>query len=90
MHLNYPQLVHKHPAHLASLVKMYLFGTVEPSRTYVKELYTPCYVCNDVVREDWRKKSKNTAFSTSGECLCGGLIQWRVEIKEIWYICPCG
>ena len=32
MHLNYPKLVHKHPAHLASLVKMYL-GKVRYSRT---------------------------------------------------------
>ena len=26
------------------------FGTVEPHRTHVKELYTLCYICNDVVR----------------------------------------
>ena len=27
------------------------FGPVEPPRTYVKELYIPCYLCEDVVRE---------------------------------------
>ena len=27
------------------------FGPVEPSRTRVKELYIPCYLCEDVVRE---------------------------------------
>ena len=26
------------------------FGTVEPPRTHVTKLYTPCYLCNDVVR----------------------------------------
>ena len=27
------------------------FGTVEPPRTRIKELYIPCYLCEDVVRE---------------------------------------
>ena len=34
MYLNHPELVHKHPAHLASPVKR-RFGTVEPPRTHV-------------------------------------------------------
>ena len=31
------------------------FGTVEPPRTHVKELYTPCTHCNDVVQEGSRR-----------------------------------
>ena len=46
MRLNHPELVHKHPAHPVKR----RFGTVEPPRTHVKELYTPCYLCDDVVR----------------------------------------
>ena len=45
MRLNHPKLVHKHPAHLVSSVKM--FGIVEPSPTHVKELYTPCFLCDE-------------------------------------------
>ena len=29
--------------------------TVEPPRTHVTKLYTPCYLCNDVVREGLRR-----------------------------------
>ena len=52
MHLNYSELVHKHhDAHLAYPVKMYLerFDTVEPTRTHVKELYTPRHPSSNVV-----------------------------------------
>ena len=47
MLLNYPELVYKHPAYLASPVWMYsekVQYRVEPPRTYVKGLYTPCYL----------------------------------------------
>ena len=27
------------------------FSTVEPPRTHVKEVYIPCYLCEDAVRE---------------------------------------
>ena len=54
MRLNHPELVHEHPAHLVSPVKMW-FGTVDPPRTHMKELYTPCYLCHDVVREGSRR-----------------------------------
>ena len=47
------KLVHKHPAHLVSSVKM--FGIVKPPRTHVKELYTPCFLCDEVVREGSRR-----------------------------------
>ena len=57
MHLNYPELVYKHPAHLASPVKcsQRRFSTVELPGTHVEELYTPCHLCNDVVREGLRR-----------------------------------
>ena len=50
---NYPKWVHKYPAHLASPFKKYWgwFGTVEPPRTLVKELYTSRYVSSNVVQE---------------------------------------
>ena len=28
-----------------------MFGTVEPLRTHVKDFYTPCFLCTEVVRE---------------------------------------
>ena len=51
MHLNHPELVH---THLASPVKI-KFGTVEPPQTHVKELYTPCYPCDDMVRKGQKR-----------------------------------
>ena len=50
---DHPELVHKHPAHLASPVKRRC-GTVERPQTHVEELYTPYYLCDDVVREGLR------------------------------------
>ena len=47
MHLNYPEQVYKHPAYLASPVRMYS-EKAQYSRTTtnctVKGLYTPCYL----------------------------------------------
>ena len=31
------------------------FNALEPPRTHVNEMYTPCYLCNDVVREGSRR-----------------------------------
>ena len=48
-----PELVHKHPAHLAYPVLMYL-EKVQYSRTtlnHVEEIYTRSYSSNEVVRE---------------------------------------
>ena len=45
------------------------FGTVEPPRTRVKEVYIPCYLCEDVVQEgsmrfDVLEPHRTSAYST--------------------------
>ena len=66
MCLNYPELVHKHPAHLSFPSKMYL-EKVRYSRTtqtHVKELYTPCHISNKggSRRFDAKKKLHTSAL----------------------------
>ena len=52
MYLNHFELVHKHPAHLASHVKIKLReGSVQSNHPKL----TPCYLCCDVVREGSRR-----------------------------------
>ena len=66
MRLNHPELVvYEHPAHLVSSVvregsvdsnhSELWFGIVEPPRTHVIDLYTPCFRCIEVVREGSRR-----------------------------------
>ena len=40
---------------LPQISKYVRFGTVEPPRTYVKELQLSSYLCNNVVREGSRR-----------------------------------
>ena len=53
MCLNHPELVHKHPAHLYFPCNdVDREGSVQSNHPeLMTKLYTPCYLCNDVVRE---------------------------------------
>ena len=42
-------------AYLFGVVQAHRTCTVEPPRTLVTKLYTPCYLCNDVVKEGSRR-----------------------------------
>ena len=48
---NHSEIVYRYPTHLVPTVKM----TVEPLRTHVKDFYTPCFLCTEVVREGSRR-----------------------------------
>ena len=52
MNLNYPELELVHEHFVSNLKRR--FGTVEPPRAHVKELYTPYHFCNNVVQEGSR------------------------------------
>ena len=78
MHLNHAELVHKHPAHPCTpcfpckdVVREGSVYTVEPpqthvnelyTRTHVKELYIPWYLCDEVVREGSTVHSRCVEF----------------------------
>ena len=51
MHLNHPERVHEHPAQLVSSVVRE--GSVLSNS--MNKLYTPCYLCHDVVRGGSRR-----------------------------------
>ena len=72
MCLNYPELVHKNPAHLTFPSKMYL-EKVRYSRTTqtnVKELYTPCHISNKVVKGGSRRFNALELPRTSAKVRC--------------------
>ena len=57
MNLNHLEVVHKHPAHLVSLVKIREESVQSnyPELMCLKELCILYYLCNDVVRKGSRR-----------------------------------
>ena len=64
MYVNHPERVQKHSAHVAYPVKR-RFGTVEPPRTPVNEVYLPCTLCEGV---------EGSVQSNHPELRCGRLL----------------
>ena len=77
------------------------FGPVEPPRTRVKELYIPCYVCEDVVREgsmrfDLLEPPRTSAYCTLHTLYPLKRCSWRrfgtiepprTHVKEVYIPC---
>ena len=77
------------------------FGTVEPPRTRVKEVYIPCYLCEDVVREgsmrfDGLESHQTSAYSPLHTLYPLKRCSWRrfgtvepprTRVKEVYIPC---
>ena len=78
MRLNHLELVLKHPSRR--------FGTVETLRTPVKDIATPCCLCNAVVREGLRRVEVLEPPRPSAEAPCTPCFPCKAVVREGPYI----
>ena len=58
------------------------FGPVEPPRTRVKEVYIPCHLCEDVVREGSMRFDVLEPHRTGAYCTLYSYISCKDVVRE--------